>query len=1462
MAIRDVVVLNTTASRLETQQSSDTVRIKGSSSELLSIENSSGTSVLSVNTVADGITITGNLTASGNFSGSLSTTASFGNVNVTNLIGSAAGLINTDKDGTISGSAQIASDVSGSFTSGFEFTGTISGSSTSTGSFGTLRATNIVGDGSQLSNRLAPGFVTSSGNLSADISGSFNKGFEFTGEITGSSSSTASFGVLSAGLLVGDGSLLTNVTPDSSFSSSLQLASEISGSFNKGFIFSGTISGSSTTTASIALINSTKIVADGTALTNTTPLNTVSGAAQIASDISGSYSSGFSFTGAISGSSSTTASFGILNFNTVSGDISSLTNTTPPDVVSGSAQIASDVSGSFTSGFEFSGTISGSSESTGSFGRVVATTIAGDASLLTNSIPSNTVSGAAQIASDISGSFTSGFEFANNISGSSISTGSFTTLFANVVEGDALHLTNCRPETTVSASGVIGLDISGSFDEGFEFTNCITGVASTWASSGAMINTVNFGAGFGSQNAAVSACTNTTEEYNGTSWSANGGVGAAMSSSRECLVGVGTATAGLIFGGETVPAGGLADKSETFNGTIYAQTNTLNEGRKALGGAGTATAALAFGGLAPSVSNLSEEFDGTDWSEGSEMGTARSLLGGAGTQNAALAIGGKEPGYSALTEEYGGTSWSAGTALPSARACLAAVGTQNATIVFGGNVDGSTILNTTVEYDGSAWAARGNLITAVQKHNSAGSNEAGLSFGGGPVAKCTEEYQAASITSASFGKLVADTLKIGDISGLTNTYYGEGVVSSSAQMDTAVKGAFNKGFEYTGEIRTAKGAWSVGASPANGRYATGAVGVQTAMLAGGGAYPGTNPAGSPNYASHGLSEEYNGSAWSETNDMITGRQGTAPMGTQNAALLATGDNNVATEEYDGTSYATGGSVNKGRIRPGGAGTQNAGLAAGGYSPNGATQLGCTELYDGASWSNTTTLIAAGGMLQGGGSQNASIMIGRYHSNVPANQGLNLTELWNGTSWSEASDQVGILVYSFGGGGTVNAATKAGGRGVGVPSPAHTTQTERWDGVSWAIDTNLPAGIRGNRSGGSTPSQHMTFGGENPGTANYEYNDYFTTGSFGEIQTDNLYIKGDEKLRATKSFQIPTFKVDPVTGSLVTGVNASVGVSGSDAIADGKIPTPVGEVWFNSTENKLKFTFGVNAWKSSGNLINARAYAGGAGNSEAAIAVGGEPASADETTELYNGSTWSEDADIDVPRAQLQATGQQNSALIFGGQQVASPNATYDKTEAFNGTAWSEVNTLNKTRRLHYGLGTQNAALAASGRTVTPSSAIIADTEEWDGTSWYAAADINVAKGFGAAGGTQNAGIIFGGSASPIATNATVGQTETYDGTAWTERNDMINARQALGGSGTQNAAIAFGGTTDASNPNTTCTEEWNGTSWSAVNVLSTAIRNISGAGSQASAIAFSGYDSEYAVETQEYTVKFIKTACK
>ena len=66
MAIRDILVLNTTASRAETQQGSDTVAIRGNSGEALSIQNSSGTNILSVNTVSSSVDVAGKITATGN----------------------------------------------------------------------------------------------------------------------------------------------------------------------------------------------------------------------------------------------------------------------------------------------------------------------------------------------------------------------------------------------------------------------------------------------------------------------------------------------------------------------------------------------------------------------------------------------------------------------------------------------------------------------------------------------------------------------------------------------------------------------------------------------------------------------------------------------------------------------------------------------------------------------------------------------------------------------------------------------------------------------------------------------------------------------------------------------------------------------------------------------------------------------------------------------------------------------------------------------------------------------------------------------------------------------------------------------------------------------------------------------------------------------------------------------------
>ena len=214
MANRDILVLNTTQSRAETQQGTDAVTLRADSSVALSIESTSGDSIVSVNTTGStiGTTVSANITASGNITSSVgTTTASFGRLEGTTLIGSAFNLSNTDLDHTLSASSQIANEISGSFRQGFEFTGLISGSRASTGSFGKIEvAGKIFGDANNLTNSQLDNTVSSSAQLATAISGAFNAGFEFTGEMSSSRTSTGSFNeVISDTIINGD---VTNLT--------------------------------------------------------------------------------------------------------------------------------------------------------------------------------------------------------------------------------------------------------------------------------------------------------------------------------------------------------------------------------------------------------------------------------------------------------------------------------------------------------------------------------------------------------------------------------------------------------------------------------------------------------------------------------------------------------------------------------------------------------------------------------------------------------------------------------------------------------------------------------------------------------------------------------------------------------------------------------------------------------------------------------------------------------------------------------------------------------------------------------------------------------------------------------------------------------------------------------------------------------------------------------------------------
>ena len=102
----------------------------------------------------------------------------------------------------------------------------------------------------------------------------------------------------------------------------------------------------------------------------------------------------------------------------------------------------------------------------------------------------------------------------------------------------------------------------------------------------------------------------------------------------------------------------------------------------------------------------------------------------------------------------------------------------------------------------------------------------------------------------------------------------------------------------------AGGAWASAPSLNTGKIRGMCAGIQTAAIAAGG------------YQAEDTVEEYNGTAWSEENDMLEGRDyGGNHFGTSTAALFVSGANgspwpNVMTnvEEWNGTSWTEGTNV--------------------------------------------------------------------------------------------------------------------------------------------------------------------------------------------------------------------------------------------------------------------------------------------------------------------------------------------------------------------------------------------------------------------------------------------------------------------------------------------------------------------------------------------------------------------------
>ena len=261
------------------------------------------------------------------------------------------------------------------------------------------------------------------------------------------------------------------------------------------------------------------------------------------------------------------------------------------------------------------------------------------------------------------------------------------------------------------------------------------------------------------------------------------------------------------------------------------------------------------------------------------------------------------------------------------------------------------------------------------------------------------------------------------------------------------------------------------------------------------------------------------------------------------------------------------------------------------------------------------------------------------------------------------------------------------------------------------------------------------------------------------------------------------------------------------------PAPVnGQMWYNSTTKIMKgFTSNpAGTWSTTASLNTARYQLGGAGKlSTAALVFGGSPPpapTAKAITEQWNGTAWTEVADLNEAKALTAGTGTYTSAIAAGGDQYSGT------AESWNGSAWANI-TNEPTGSNGYGSAGADSedALFFGG---TPVQGI---TRYWNGSSWTVGGALSTARNnLTGAGATYAQALAIGGSTGGSNRSANV---EQYNGSTWTEIADLNTGRTGITGSGEYTSALAYAGDTP---PHTGKTESWNGSAWTETGDLNTA----------------------------------------
>ena len=488
--------------------------------------------------------------------------------------------------------------------------------------------------------------------------------------------------------------------------------------------------------------------------------------------------------------------------------------------------------------------------------------------------------------------------------------------------------------------------------------------------------------------------------------------------------------------------------------------------------------------------------------------------------------------------------------------------------------------------------------------------------------------------------------------------------------------------------------------------------------------------------------EWDGTNWSSNPNVYPAAYySMAAAGTATAAIISGGNPaQTVVNTFDGTSFTSSTAMNTGRRGHGSVGTTTANLVSCGETPRTAN----TELWNGSSWTEVNDYPTATQDLSMWGTSTSAIGALGYDTANTANSAS-----WDGTSWTETADLSNARNGAQTGGiGSDNTeGLVAGGDNSGRKdfteewsAPATFNQIQEgqlyfnsttnafketlkdFTAGTWSSANGLNNGRTGVSGARNTPGHGTGLamaGFTTPPLTARAYTEEYDGTSWSE-ETDANQARGQ------------------TSG---TGTSASAGL----LYGGETYPSPA-----NVTNTE---TWNGSSWTEVNELNVAGRGMGNCGTTIAALAIAGTPegtGSGDRgaKTEVWDGTSWTESGDIpSIPNGLSYncAFGTTTAATTTGGGP--GPAGYKRKAWSWTGSSWTETteNNSDKTGGMAFG------SSADSGYAMVSST-----TEFWNGTAWTESADQSTGKTEGGSGGVSESGLAFGGN------NANTTTTEEFD----------------------------------------------------------------------------------------------------